>query len=386
MSLSKAVVRHARATGYDPPSRFLALESADERNLLARPDDLSGRREDGLNVDVLSDLLRTVRLGGGVFFDVRAVAPWVAAAPHSAHLAASLRPGTEHVIPYHVVIEGECYAGLLDEDKVHMRTGDVIVLPHGDPHMLADDPDRPAVPDPGQYGVLRNVELPLHVDVGPGGRASVRLVCGFLACDARPFNPLLETLPPVIHHRAGSAPDAPWLRHFLDVAVAESESKRAGGGAVLARLSELMFVEVLRHYLDTLPEGRPGWLAGLRDPMIARALSLLHAQPGDAWSLDRLADEVAASRSVLAERFTQIVGVPVMHYLARWRMQVAAGRLVEGNAKIAEIALEVGYDSEAAFSRAFKKLVGTSPGAWRRRKKGAAWPIRPASATDPRSG
>jgi len=331
---------------------------------------LTERPEADLRIDVLSDLLRTVRLSGGVFFNVRAVAPWVAAAPHSSHLAASLRPGAEHVIPYHVVVEGECFAGLVDGEKVRMKAGDVIVIPHGDPHVLADRPDRSADPDPGQYGALQNVDLPVRVDVGGEGPSSARLVCGFLGCDTRPFNPLLETLPAVIHQSSSSASDAPWLRHFLDVAVAESEQKRAGGDAVLARLSELMFVEVLRHYVDSLPAGQPGWLAGMRDPAIARALTRLHASPGHPWTLESLAEEVAVSRSVLAERFAQLVGTPVMQYLARWRMQVAAGLLAQGGSKIAEIALEVGYDSEAAFSRAFKKLVGASPGAWRRRREG----------------
>ncbi len=331
------------------------------RFLLARP-------EFGLSLDVLSDLLRTVRLNGGVFFNVRAVSPWVAAAPHSTHLAASLRPGTDHVIPYHVITEGECWAGLLDGARVRMKAGDVIVFPHGDPHVLSDDPGSRADADPGEYGALRNVSLPVRVEVGGKGPTSARLVCGFLGCDTRPFNPLLETLPLVIHQSAGNASEAPWLRHFLDVAVAESENKRSGGDAILARLSELMFVEVLRQYVESLPDGQAGWLAGLRDPAIARALSQLHARPGHSWTLETLAEEVAVSRSVLAERFNQLVGMPVMQYLARWRMQVAAGQLTQGGAKIAEIALAVGYDSEAAFSRAFKKLVGVSPGAWRKQR------------------
>ena len=324
-----------------------------------------------VSVDVLSDLLRTVRLSGGVFFNVRAVKPWVAAAPHSTHLAAALRPGTDHVIPYHVVIEGECYAGLMGGARVRMKAGDVIVLPHGDPHLLSDRPDGRSEPDAGMYGILRNVELPVRVEVGATGPSTARLVCGFLGCDTRPFNPLLESLPPVIHQSSGASPESPWLRHFLDVAVAESEHKRAGGDAVLARLSELMFVEVLRRYVESLPAGRSGWLAGLRDPAVARALARMHARPGQSWTLEGLAEEVAVSRSVLAERFSQLVGMPVMQYLARWRMQVAAGLLAQSGTNIAEIALEVGYESEAAFGRAFKKLAGVSPGAWRKQRDSA---------------
>jgi AraC-like DNA-binding protein len=329
---------------------------------------LLGSPESFVSVDVLSDLLRTVRLSGGVFFNVTAMKPWVAAAPRSSHLAEALRPGTDHVIPYHVVIEGECFAGLLDGPKVRLKAGDVLVVPHGDPHLLSDSPEGRAVPDEGIYGGLRNVELPVRVEVGATGPLSARLVCGFLGCDSRPFNPLIESLPPVIHQNLGDSLDTPWLRHFLDVAVAESENKRAGGDAILARLSELMFVEVIRQYVESMPAGQSGWLAGLRDPAVARALSRLHGRPGEAWTLETLAAEVALSRSVLAERFPRLVGMPVMQYLTRWRMQVAAGLLLQSRAKIAEIALQVGYDSEAAFSRAFKKFVGTAPGAWRRRR------------------
>ncbi len=322
-----------------------------------------------MSVDVLSDLLRTVRLTGGVFFDIHAVRPWVAAAPHSSRLSDALTPGTDHVIPYHVVTEGECFAGLPQGPKVRLGAGDVVVFPHGDPHVLSDRENGRAEPDGGMYRGLRNVELPLRIDLGADGTASTRLVCGFLGCDTRPFNPLLAALPGVIHESSAESPDAPWLRHFLDVAVAESERKRAGGEAVLARLSELMFVEVVRRYVDSLPAERSGWLAGLRDPVVARALARLHDRPGHAWSLEALASEVAVSRSVLAERFTQVVGMPVMQYLASWRMQVAASLLARGGAKVAEIATEVGYESEAAFGRAFKKLVGVSPGAWRRRRR-----------------
>jgi AraC-like DNA-binding protein len=197
------------------------------------------------------------------------------------------------------------------------------------------------------------------------------IVCGFLGCDARPFNPLIATLPRVMHLKASTTPKAVWLNNFIHYAAMESKEKRAGGEAVLAQLSELLFVEAVRIYLDSLPSEQTGWLSGLRDPYIGLALSLMHERPAHSWGLEELAHQVALSRSVLAERFTHLVGQPPMQYLTQWRMQIASGLLARGSAKIAEIAAEAGYDSESAFSRAFKKFVGISPAEWRKRKTSA---------------
>jgi AraC-like DNA-binding protein len=205
-------------------------------------------------------------------------------------------------------------------------------------------------------------------DRDDASRAEV--VCGFLGCDARPFNPLIATLPHVLHVRAQDEPPDGVLASLIALAVAESKAKRAGGDSMLSRLSELMFVEVLRRHLQSLPAEHAGWLTGLRDPIAGKALTLLHARPAKEWTLDDLARESHTSRSVLAERFKHFVGEPPMQYLARWRMQLAAGLLAEGNANVSAVAYEVGYGSEAAFSRAFKKMVGVSPAAWRASAKG----------------
>ena len=199
------------------------------------------------------------------------------------------------------------------------------------------------------------------------GPASAKVVCGFLACDAQPFNPLLENLPPVIKAGDPQDSDAGWLGQFIRFAMMESADKRAGGESVLAKLSELMFIEVVRRYLEALPAEQAGWLAGLRDPFVGKALSLMHGGPAQNWTIEKLAKEVGLSRSVLAERFTHLVGIPPMQYLAKWRMQIASGLLSDGSANVATVAAEIGYASEAAFSRAFKKMVGMSPSAWRRR-------------------
>jgi AraC-like DNA-binding protein len=208
--------------------------------------------------------------------------------------------------------------------------------------------------------------LPMFYELGSGGPERARIVCCFLGCDERPFNPLLTSLPPVLHLSA-SRPDATtgWLSTLLGMAAKESGSARAGSENVLARLSELMFVETIRHYLETLPPAETGWLAGLRDPMIGQALAALHREPSEPWTVERLARVVGLSRSVLADRFTFMIGRPPMQYLALWRMQLASRLLLDGR-PVASVAGAVGYESESAFSRTFKKLVGLPPATWRR--------------------
>ena len=198
-------------------------------------------------------------------------------------------------------------------------------------------------------------------------------MCGFLGCDVRPFNPLLATLPRSCSAAARRGRRS--LDRLIDFTLAESRERRPGGECVRLRLSELMFVEVVRRHLAALPAEQTGWLAGLRDPPVGRALALLHERPLTAGRWSELAREVGMSRSALAERFAHLVGQPPMQYLTRWRMQLAARLLSDGAAKVAAVAQEVGYDSEAAFSRAFKKVTGVSPAAWRRDQ--AAAPAAP---------
>jgi AraC-like DNA-binding protein len=208
--------------------------------------------------------------------------------------------------------------------------------------------------------------LPIVYELGGGGVERARVVCGFLGCDERPYNPLLAALPTVIHlQAAGPHATTGWLGTLLNIAMKESGSARPGSENVLARLSEVMFVEAIRLYVETLPPGQTGWLAGLRDAVVGQALSALHARPSQSWTVARLAQLVGMSRSVFAERFTEMVGQPPMQYLALWRMQLASRLLIEGG-QVAAVADAVGYESEAAFSRAFKKLVGQPPATWRR--------------------
>jgi AraC-like DNA-binding protein len=318
-------------------------------------------------MDALSDVLRAVRLTGAVFFDVRASEPWVAESPAGASIVNGIFPGAEHLIPYHVVTQGACWTSLVGHAPIALSTGDIVVFPHGNAHVMSSAPGMRGAPDPALYRPARGRRLPFTITMGNGTAEPTRLVCGFLGCDARPFNPLLAALPPVIRvgDRTGTTAGA-----LVQFAVSESSAPRVGSEVVLGRLSELMFVDVVRQYLESLPAERTGWLAGLRDEFVGRALTALHQNPARSWTLESLAREVGLSRSALAERFTHYVGQPPMQYLANWRMQVAAAHLRSGTESVAAIADRVGYESEAAFSRAFKKSVGVPPSRWRNHRTG----------------
>jgi len=315
-------------------------------------------------MDALSDVLRAVRLTGAIFFDVQATEPWVAETPAGAAVVEAMFPGSQHLISYHVITQGHCWASVPGEPPMQLAAGDVIVLPHGDTHILSSTPGLRRTPDMSMYRWPKDGQLPVSISMGDAAGEATRFVCGFLGCDARPYNPLLEALPRVIRIRDQSTGA---LAAYVRFALAESKDLRIGGQCVLSRLSELMFVDVVRRYLESLPEDRMDWLAGLRDPFVGRALAALHRNPNGAWTIESLARSVGLSRSALAERFTQFVGRPPMQYLASWRMQLAAAHLLGGVDSVAEVANHVGYASEAAFSRAFKKAVGASPSEWRRR-------------------
>jgi AraC-like DNA-binding protein len=350
--------------------------------LLARPDllcstsrqpqrkPLFSLESDPMSTDVLSELLSAVRLTGSVFFDVTARSPWVAEAPPSSKIAGNVTPGAQHAIEYHVITSGSCWISLVDDhafEPVRLTEGDVVVIPHGDSHALSSAPGMRAEP---QWELHRRPTdanaLPFKLTTGSEGPSEAHLVCGFFSCDVRPFNPLLDSLPRFIRcGRGASNASGGLLDGFIHLAATETKHKRAGSQSILNRVSELMFVEVIRMHMDQLAESNTGWLAGLRDPLVGRALTLLHGQPAHAWTLDELAAESGASRSALADRFSHLTGYPPIQYLTQWRMQLAAKRLTDTNAKVAAVAEAVGYDSEAAFSRAFKKATGRSPGEWR---------------------
>jgi AraC-like DNA-binding protein len=321
--------------------------------------------------DTLSDVLEVVRLTGALFFLVDARTPWVAEAPASTDLVPVILPRAQHVVSYHVISQGACWCESPGLDPLPLEAGDVLVVPHGHPYQLAsscglrtgwttDD----AL---GWFRAMANGELPFVVTEGGNGPERLQVVCGFLGCDALPFNPVLAALPSLLRVPL-NLESRSRLNHLLEFAATESTQVRPGSRSVLLRIAELVFVEVLRSHL-TAAAGGTGWLGGLRDDVVGRALARMHAEPARAWTLPELARDVGASRSVLAERFTAFVGHPPMLYLTRWRMQLAASRLAAGTAPIGAVASEVGYESEAAFCRAFKKVTGVTPAAWRGRRR-----------------
>ena len=324
-----------------------------------------------MSTDALSEVLSAVRLSGSVFFDVTAKSPWVAEAPPAAQIASGVMPGAQHAIEYHVVTRGSCWISLVGDvgsEPLRLQQGDIAVIPHGDPHAVSSEPGMRAEPNLEIHRRPKDDNaLPFMLRTGGEGPSDTHLICGFFSCDVRPFNPLLDSLPRLM--RVGpnvSNGSNGLLDQFIRFATAEMGNKRAGSQSILNRLSELMFVEVVRVHMGQLANNNTGWLAGLRDSMVGRALTLLHGRPTHAWTLEELASEAGASRSVLADRFTHLVGYPPIQYLTQWRMQMAARRLTDPGVSIASVAYEVGYESEAAFSRAFKKLVGRSPGQWRK--------------------
>jgi AraC-like DNA-binding protein len=335
--------------------------------------------------DTLSDVLRGVRLRGAVFFNVSAKHQWAAEAPAARELAPLMMPGVDHMIEYHALAHGSCWAGIPGGPAVQLFAGDVVMFPHGDAHVLSSTPGIRGNPDFSWFTKTSVEQLPLslaydgeHVEFSApqDEQAETRFVCGFLGCDVQPFNPLIAALPRVLHLRAND--DNAWIANFTQQAAAESHARRPGGEAMLARMSEMMFVDAVRRYADQLPPESEGWLAGLRDRFVGRALALMHEQPAQRWTIDELGRCVGLSRSALHERFAALIGVPPMQYLAQWRMQAAARLLLETRGTVASIAVDVGYDSEAAFARAFKRAVGKPPAAWRRERDGAiGQPSRP---------
>jgi len=316
--------------------------------------------------DTLSNLLRSVRLTGATFFDITAKDSWAIGSPAPSSILPKILPGADHLIAYHVVTAGRCFARLLDGEPIALEAVEVVVFTHADAHVMSSDPKlRAAPPTADVLDIAFAGQMPFHINYAEGGAGSTHLVCGYLACDSKPFNPLLDALPKVIKSGDKRGSEAGWLGQFIRLAVAEAQDKRAGGETVLTKLSELMFIDVLRRYVETLPPQESGWLAGLRDPSVGKALALIHDKPAHDWTIEALARQSGVSRTVLAERFAALVGIPPMQYVAKWRMQIAAELLTGGNANMARIAAEVGYESEASFSRAFKKMNGVSPSAWR---------------------
>ncbi len=333
-------------------------------------------------MDVLSDVLRVVRLSGAVFFTADFSSPWAIESPIPDMLAAAVMPQAECVVLFHILVDGQCEVECQGHPLTRMESGDVVVFPRGDQHTMRSQGAREPTPlasifTPGEH------DEPPQLSYGGGGRTS-RFVCGYLNCDQR-FSPMVEGLPTMLLVRSrddysaieaidtrGIRPTSvppgsgTWLGTTLKFTISEARAARPGNLAMLGRLTELMFVEILREYMHRLPADHGGWLAAVNDPCVGKALRLMHTNPVRDWTVDELAREAAVSRSVLAQRFTDLVGEAPMRYLANWRMQLAKQMMREGATNIQDVATRVGYESEAAFNRAFKRATGSPPATWRR--------------------
>ena len=328
-------------------------------------------------MDAFSEVLNGVRLKGAMFFRAEFSAPWQLSTPHCRALAPTLAPGAPHMLIYHFVVDGSARVCLEGEPEVELSPGDIVLFPHGDPHRLSSGSGSNQLD-----GAALLQKVATH-DLSPmragGGGAMTGFVCGYLTCDPLLCGPILESLPPMLKVNIRTDHSGQWLEQSLMHLVEEAASDRAGSDVMLNKLSEVLFVDTIRRYVTGLPDQTIGWLAGARDPVVGKSLALLHSRPSHPWTIAELAMGVGLSRSVLVERFTRYLSVPPIAYLTGWRLRLAAQALTSTPKGVADIAADVGYESEAAFNRAFRRAFEVPPARYRRQSRSPA-----SSARSPR--
>ena len=315
-------------------------------------------------MDALSDILRVIKLDSAIYLNAEFSEPWSLATPDSRALAPILAHGAEHVIIYHLLCEGRAHVEVAGGERVELSAGDLVSFPHGDAHVIGSGTR--ITPIDACRALPAVLERGLELLSFGGGGAACRFICGYLACDPKLCRTVLGGLPPLIRINIRDDSSGRWLENSLKFSVAQAANREPGASAMLAKLSEVFFTEMLRRFVRDLPPGQTGWLAGTRDAEVGRALALLHAQPARPWTVAELARETGLSRTVIAQRFRLFLGESPMAYLTRWRLRLGARALTTTSHSVAEIASEVGYESEAAFNRAFKREYGTPPARYRR--------------------
>lgn len=322
-------------------------------------------------MDPVSEILAGVKLNGALFFNAELSAPWGVYSGAGEELSAILAPGARHLVIYHLVVNGTASITLPGGESLRLEPGDIVVIPHGDTHLMSNGASG-ETPTLASEAIRQIKARDLGLLQLGGGGETTRIVCGFMACDPQLSRPVLSSLPRVVKVNIRTDPSGRWLESAILHLVDEATSGRVGSEAMLAKLSEALFVDTLRRHVANLPAEQSGWLAAARDPSIGKSLALLHARVDHPWTIAGLAKEVGLSRSALVERFTRFLGEPPMTYLTRWRLQLAARALETTPKGVAQIAAEVGYESEAAFNRAFKRQFGEPPARYRRDRKTAA--------------
>jgi AraC-like DNA-binding protein len=317
-------------------------------------------------MDVLSEVLRSVKLQGALFFNGEFSAPWCLHNSGMAGLAPHVSADPDHLIIYHFLTEGHAYASLPDGQRMELVAGDIVVFPHGDPHLLGNGK---GVKPIDSINTFSEAGAGLKLVKFGGGGEITKFVCGFLACEPHLSQVFLASLPGILKVNVVVEPAGQWLAQSIRFSVDETNESNAGSGLVTTKLAELLFVETLRRYINALPEEETGWLAGARDESIGKALALLHKDPAEPWTIAELAKRVGLSRTGLAERFSHFLGESPMAYLTRWRLKLAAELLLSTDYSAAEVAVAVGYESEAGFNRAFKREFGNPPAQFRKKQR-----------------
>jgi AraC-like DNA-binding protein len=313
-------------------------------------------------MDVLSEVLKAIKLDAAFFYNAEFTAPWSVREPRAEVVASHFAPGRGHVIIYHLLTEGRCVASLEGGTPIGIGSGDIVIFPHGDAHILGNGSTKTVDIEPKLHEILAQG---LKLARTGGGGEMTKIVCGYMSCDPQLSGALLAGLPPMLRVPIRDDAAGQWLENTIRFSVGQAGSAGLGSEAVLSKLSEVLFVETIRRYIAQLSPEETGWLAGARDPEIGRVLALLHRAPEKPWTIEMLAREVGISRSVLAERFRHYLNEPPMSYLTRWRLLLAARMLKSSSRGVADIAADVGYESEAAFNRAFKRQFSVPPARFR---------------------
>lgn len=327
-------------------------------------------------MDVLSEVLSAVKLEGALFFNGEFSAPWCLSSSGRKGIEPFLKPPVRHLVMFHFLTQGRAQAWLPQEKCVDLHAGDIVILPHGDSHFIGNGATKPIDSFKTFAGNVADGLKPVRFG---GGGEITHFVCGFMACDPHLSQNLLAGLPRLFRVQIADEPSGRWIENSIRFSVGEASGRDAGSSLVIERLSELLFVETLRRYVTSLPPEQTGWLAGVRDQSVGKALALLHQNPSHPWTVDDLAHRVGLSRTRLADRFRHFLGMSPIAYLTEWRLKLGAEKLKTTARSVAEVALDVGYNSEAAFNRAFKRAFNAPPAQFRQQRKAAPAQHRLAS-------